>query len=502
MYKQSVFMYIQSVFIRSCKRNVTEVNYMTSCVADSLSRVPIMAEEQPGVCGYKCEFKVTVPDELNCKKCTLVARKLVITSCCGESFCQTCIADTSQLCPVCGEDSFSTFQQVKNQKKIFALSVYCGMKERGCVWSGTLDQLDTHLDPHLDNCQYVDTKCPLNCLQTVPKNKVDQHVAQECTKRPHVCQHCGFKATYEEVVDTHLPECKYVALQCPNMCGVSCEREVMEDHMKICRLEEVECEFSSVGCDGRFIREDQDEHARQNSQKHLTLTASLAVETKEQLQQKLQEQDKKHKEEEEKLKKKVEKQENKLSQQERKLEEQMSEIKKLKSELQKLNAKYTEHNRIVSASFNVELLNRRFEMRYYSNERAKDEVNDWKSPAMYTHANGYKFCIGVDANGYSKGRGKSVNVDIFSMPGEFDDQLQWPARARFTIELVNQKRGKNAACTSEEFSLHREPRITHIGLFDRIRVGFINKAFIRHSDLPNYISGDTLYFFLSRVEML
>ncbi len=52
-------------------------------------------------------------------------------------------------------------------------------------------------------------------------------------KRPHVCQHCGFKATYEEVVDTHLPECKYVPLQCPNMCGVSCEsceREVMEDH--------------------------------------------------------------------------------------------------------------------------------------------------------------------------------------------------------------------------------------------------------------------------------
>ncbi len=69
------------------------------------------------------------------------------------------------------------------------------MKERVCVWSGTLDQLDTHLDPHLDNCQYVDIKCPLNYLQTIPMNKVDQHVAQECTKKPHVCQHCGFKAT-------------------------------------------------------------------------------------------------------------------------------------------------------------------------------------------------------------------------------------------------------------------------------------------------------------------
>ena len=82
--------------------------------------------------------------------------------------------------------------------------------------------------------------------------------------------------------------------------------------MKMCRLEEVGCEFSGVGCDDRFRREDQEEHTRQNSQKHLTLTASLAVETKEQFQQKLLEQDKKHKEEEEKLRKKIEGQEKKV----------------------------------------------------------------------------------------------------------------------------------------------------------------------------------------------
>ena len=116
------------------------------------------------------------------------------------------------------------------------------MKERGCDWSGTLEQLDTHLDTDQDNCQYVDTKYPLNCHMTIPKNKVEQHVAQHCARRPYVCQHCNFKATYEEVVDTHLPECKYVPLQCPNLCGVTFERDFMEDHMKMCRLEEVGCE--------------------------------------------------------------------------------------------------------------------------------------------------------------------------------------------------------------------------------------------------------------------
>ncbi len=284
-------------------------------------------------------FIDSIPDYLYCNKCNVVAREVVITSCCGESFCQACIADSleqGQPCPACGEYHYSVFKHVRNRNQIGNLRLYCSVKERGCVWSGTLDQLDAHLDPHLDNCQYVDTKCPLNCLQTIPKNKVDQHVAQECTKRPHVCQHCGFKATYEEVVDTHLPECKYVPLQCPNMCGVSCERGEMEDHMKLCRLEEVECEFSSVGCDGRFIREDQDEHARQNSQKHLTLTASLAVETKEQLQQKLLEQDKKHHEELETLRGKIEEQNMRLTEQKAILEQQE---KKLGEQEKKLGDK-------------------------------------------------------------------------------------------------------------------------------------------------------------------
>ena len=44
----------------------------------------------------------------------------------------------------------------------------------------------------------------------------------------------------------HLPGCKYVPLQCPNMWG-DFELDFMEDHMKICRLEEVGCEFSGVG---------------------------------------------------------------------------------------------------------------------------------------------------------------------------------------------------------------------------------------------------------------
>ena len=638
--------------------------------------------------GYQCEFLDPVSDDLYCKKCTLVARKLSISTCCGESFCQSCIADTQKEgkpCPVCGEKDYNIVGQVKSQKRINCLQVYCSMKERGCDWSGTLEQLDTHLDPDQDNCQYVDTKCPLNCHMTIPKDKVEQHVAQHCAKRPYVCQHCNFKATYEEVVDKHLPECKYVPLQCPNLCGVTFERDFMDDHMKMCRLEEVGCEFSGVGCEGRFIREDQGEHTRQNSQKHLTLTASLAVDTKEQLQQKLPEQDKKHKEEEEKLKQKIQEQEKKLKdeekkrqrqedklgeqekklgeqknrlngqqkkleeeekkrqqqerklgeqerklgeqekkqneqkkklvQQEKKLEEEEKERQqqerklgeqerklgeqekkqdeqkkklvqqekkleeeekkrqqqerklgeqerklgeqekrlddqnkklkeqekklidqknerkkeevKLKQKIEELNTvqqqKLDEHKQLLEQQFNSKLqmleqmlkevvdksiqnegklskisstiyFNRRFDMKNFSHEKAKDKENDWKSPAMYTHVGGYKFCIGVDANGGGGGRGKYIYVDLWSMAGEYDDQLKWPATAKFTVELINQKGREN---TSHSRTLEwKKPT----GKYNR--GSYIHYSFLEHSKLNSFLKNDTLYFYVSEVELL
>ena len=473
--------------------------------------------------GYQCEFIDSVFDDLYCKKCTLVARRLSITTCCGESFCRACIADTKEEgkpCPACGEEDYNTVEHVKNQRRIKCHRVYCNMKEKGCDWSGTLEQLDTHLDPDQDNCQYVDTKCPLNCHMTIPKNKVEQHVAQHCAKRPYVCQYCNFKATYEEVVDEHLPECQYIPLQCPNMCGVTFEREFMEDHMKMCHLEKVGCEFSGVGCDDWFQREDQEEHTRQNSQKHLTLTASLAVETKEQLQQKLLEHDKKHNEVEENLMKKIEELEKKLNEQEklihqdneRKLKQKIEELhevqkqkldkqkelleKQFNSKLRKLEDvlielvdKSIQNEGKFSKLFSMTGLNRRFEMKNFSDERAKETEFSWKSPAMYTHVCGYKFCIGVDANGYGHGSGKAICVDLYSMPGKFDDQLKWPAKAMFTIELINQQEGENASDFKELNWEKPSTAYYYLGSFYRILGGFLE-----HSKLMNFLFNDTLSF--------
>ena len=500
--------------------------------------------------GYQCEFIDSVFDDLYCKKCTLVARRLTVTICCGESFCKVCIADLKEQgkpCPECGEKDLTTFEHVKNQKRINCLQVYCSMKERGCDWSGTLEQLDTHLDHDQDNCQYVDTKCPLNCQQAIPKHEIEEHMAQHCAKRPYVCQHCNFNATYEEVVDEHLPECKYVPLQCLNLCGVTFERDFMDDHMKMCHLQEVGCEFSGAGCDGRFRREDQEEHTRQNSQKHLTLTASLAVETKEQLQQKFLEQDKKHKEEVEKQNKKIEELEKKIGEEEKKLKEEVmklqrqekkqgeqekrlgeqqkqlgeqekqlgeqkqkldeqkqlsehlnSKLNKLEQMLKEVEDKSIHNERQLSELNKMTGLNRRFEMKNYSKEKAKDKLNDWKSPAMYTHVCGYKFCIGVDANGSGRARDHGLSVEVWGMPGEYDDQLKWPMPIKLTTELVNQEGGKNANYICFYSLSKPTQKYHHIDCMKRTVYG----CFLVNTDLNKFLNNDTLYFHVSNIEIL
>jgi TNF receptor-associated factor 4 len=71
------------------------------------------------------------------------------------------------------------------------------------------------------------------------------------------------------------------------------------------------------------------------------------------------------------------------------------------------------------------------------------ETDVWFSPHFYTHPNGYKMCLGVVANGIDRDKGTHISVFVHMMQGEFDDDLKWPFRGKFTINMVNQEEDKN-----------------------------------------------------------
>ena len=462
--------------------------------------------------GYLCEFIDFVPADFYCHKCSLVARKLTYTSCCGESYCYTCIAGAQQeneVCQACGQQNFTTLQQIKYQQRIKGLQVYCSMKERGCDWSGTLQQLDSHLDPDQDNsCQHMDIKCPLNCDQAIPRSRVEQHMAKECAQREHACQHCFFKDTYQVVVDIHMPECDLFPLQCPNLCGVTCERSVMENHISMCLLEEVECEFSGVGCDERLRRGEQEEHSRHNSQKHLSLTTAASLKMNLQLQQKLQEQEQNFEKTLQEIKQCLQGQEQKLSKQKCKMEEQEQTFQR---KVQKLEELVQEHDKkVIEMQEKSDLreraakrlvkevthssLKRSFLMEHFEAMGVKDLMNnDWMSPAMYTHAFGYKFCIGVQPN---HGKKMKVRLSLYATKGEYDHQLKWPAKASFTIELLNQQGGVNKETTIGGTSWDKPDGPYCVVFSSPPHCGMLHR-----SKIEDFLRNDTLYFHISNINV-
>ena len=61
-------------------------------------------------------------------------------------------------------------------------------------------------------------------------------------------------------------------------------------------------------------------------------------------------------------------------------------------------------------------------------EQYKANGTSWYSPPVYTHHQGYKIHLNVDANGFNIGKGTHVTVWVYFMRGEFDDSLKWPFR--------------------------------------------------------------------------
>ena len=484
-----------------------------------------MAEGQK-IGGYQCEFVGPVPEELLCKSCKLVPKKLFTTDCCEEHFCQACIDPVlkdKKPCPSCGEAEFTTLFIKGAQKKILALQVHCAMKQKGCEWVGQLEQLDAHLDT---DCQYVDVECPSKCDKKVQKRNLASHLEIDCHKREFMCPYCTYKATFEIVSNVHWPECLLFPLKCPNRCGVTCEREFIDDHMQLCSLEEVECEVSFAGCKEKFLRQDQDEHMKRNVERHLKLTATATLRNK----QELQEKDSELKKLEEKLKQNLEEKDQQireLQESHKQVQQQLQEKDaEMKQELQKKDDMNQElKKRVAESAAEVTALKKQLQetdqkfskdistfhiaagvppyhltMANYAELKATNI--DWNCERFYTHPGGYQCYIQVLPNGslWDEGYGTRVSVELCSVAGQFDGTLPWPAKVTFTLQLLNQHRDQDHVTVTKRFKWGKPTGTHHVGTF--------SDTFIRHAELgwntenkTEYLHEDCLQFRMAKIEI-
>ena len=498
--------------------------------------------------GYECEFVDQVPEDYFCKQCKHVAREPQIATCCTEVFCKACIEtviEDKKPCPSCQEIDIKNFPHKKCQPKILTLKAYCLLKGCGCEWTGQLQHLDAHLDLTTGDCDYVDVDCPSKCNQKVQKRNVNTHLANHCPNRDYTCPHCSFKATFREVSE-HFEVCRYYPLVCPNRCGASFERDVLEDHMKMCGLQKVQCEFSYAGCGAEFIRDHQKEHMEQNTQKHLALVAAATLRISQAFEQKLQEQqrefDQKLEEKDSETKAVVNNEasqlvneqrqqsearlrdlEEKLQEQQRAIKEKDKQTKKalegqlkvFQEKLEKQLEEFYKQQRMLEEKLEekdqqIKMLEERTNRLgivvgippYYITlcnfQDTKEKNGHITIPPMYTHSDGYKFYLSLRPNGplLSDGRGTHVAVYVYSLIGDHDDKLKFPARFTITLELLNQHRDQ------DHYSRDIQCEMTR----GSISSGSSNKKYISHADLEwnadkqtHYLKNDCLKFRVMKI---
>ena len=400
--------------------------------------------------GHDCIFTKNLPEHLQveCSVCLCVLHDPHMIDCeCGASFCQPCIQPTlkeKKSCPLCNSPFTALFPARQLQRTLNSLQVYCSFKEAGCEWVGELGAIAEHLhdDIKLDGykssgCPFMQLKCT-HCKQEFQRRYVLEHETNKCLKRPFKCDCCNeYESTFEDVTTKHINVCPCELVPCPNNCGESLQRKSIDDHVTSqCPLEIVSCSFSYTGCEEKLPRKDMPAHISESVAVHMSLQA--------------------------------------VSHQ--------KELEELKIQIRELQA----HLRIMPITILLD---------EFASKKA--EGKNWSSHPFYTHLQGYKLCLSVYCNGIKSGEGTHISMYIYVMSGKHDDELEWPFKRSITIQLLDQKEGKDHHDHVMNFNDASDECTKKVEKFVR-RSGWGTTQLITHSELsPKYLVNDSLYFKIS-----
>ena len=509
------------------------------------------------VSGYECEFAEHPPAVLQteCPICLLILRNPYQVSCCGYSFCQSCVERvqvTKKPCPTCNEAEFSSFRDKRLQRSLHSLHVRCEHQKDGCQWIGELGEIARHLneipeaDTQLTGCVFVNVQC-VHCAEQVERQHIQAHQFQSCPKRPFRCVYCNdYLSGYDDVVRNHWPVCTHFPVPCPNQCGIlDIKQQDLEHHVSNdCPLTIVTCDFHYAGCDMRLPRRDVMRHMNENLLVHMAklgahsnkmaekviakdeqinrLTAEMLEKLKEH-EQKIDTLERENSDLRKSLEQKTEEitrligKQDTLSKQGfvtqqgiEKVKEEARQVKEMALQEQVAEVKQCQKDdrsmlRVVESyvpSFPMEFTMTNFE------QRCSDET-EWYSEPFHTHPHGYKMCLRVDAHGCDEGTGTHISVSAYLMRGRFDKQLQWPFERAISIRLLNQLEDNDHHETTFHFMAAKDPSIIQRVVNDeKASKGWGEPKFLSHSDLRKvsktcrYLKNDCLCFQVTRITTL
>ena len=476
--------------------------------------------------GLYCEFMELPKESLqaNCPQCQQIIRDPYQVTCCGNSFCHSCIerikADNKP-CPNCNS-KFSEFPDKRLQISVSLIQTRCSHQKDGCEWTGEVGQLDVHLnkDPppekQLDGCQFADIKC-LYCEEKKQRQHVQVHQNEQCTKRPFSCEYCKeYKSHHDNIIYNHWPVCGSHPVRCPNECGLFLQRRKLDTHVaNECPLTTISCDFQHIGCAVKQPRKDMPEHLRENLLTHTSLLAVSHAKQQAQIVQltnenralkndiaNLDQANRFHGANANRLQSNCNElaAENKAMRLEMKmLKEDNEKFKKEQTSLsQAIKSEVAEVVPCVHAPLIPSTV-----LTMNDFQQHKKDGDEWYSPSVYTHHHGYKIRLGVYANGHGPGEGTHLAVTLYFLKGNYDLRLKWPFRGVISFRLLDQVKGEDHKTDSLTYDVRVRDRVcSRVTEGERAKFGLGLNKFISHTKLESkYLQNDILQFQIHKVQL-
>ena len=223
------------------------------------------------------------PDEYICLICTFIAQVPYQVNCCGRVFCKECLdklskQDEETKCPQCRTIDFKSFKDIRVERSILNLEIYCTNKNKECQWEGKIRDTKNHI------CQYQVVPCTNLCGEIIERRHLETHLKNLCHLREHICLYCEKKGSYAIIIsNSHLEECPGLAVTCPNE---GCQEEIpkrdLTSHCEVCPKAVIPCTFVTTGCIVKIKQEDMDKHEEDSMKEHLKLLKEAYDKLKEQ----------------------------------------------------------------------------------------------------------------------------------------------------------------------------------------------------------------------------
>ena len=415
--------------------------------------------------GFECEFIEQPPKavQFECPICLLVLREPYQTTCCGNSFCRQCIDRAkarSQVCPTCNGRDFNLFHNLGLQRSLYDFQVYCKNKSQGCEWTGELRELDNHLnsdppaDKALQGCPFTLLKCPLGCpgcVEGLRRKNYKSHVIGNIDKLLGLVVGQAAQIKFAEQQNT-----QHTA-QLANLEG---EKHYLEQH--VLELE------ARVGGLEREMKEVKGQLSGSEGEKQYLEQQVADLSTK-------------------------------MTKLSKKFVELETKNRELENEVKMRPPAVVSNPPSGQPSSNYPLTE--FTMTNF--EEYKRDNDEWHSPPFYTHPNGYKMCLRIDANGNGRYKGTHLSVLVCLMRGEFDDQLKWPFKGKITVKLTNQEEGVDHLVKTVSFTSSIPQEYCQRVMDEGPGRGWGYGQFIPLTELqPKYLKDDCIKLCIKRVEHL